>query len=185
MWDVGDYFMLIMPYDSRRDQSKLLVEPNICMMGSPRRIAGNQHYGHWADSALRAYWWDSHSAQNSVHPPNMNCAGKRLKVVTRAMFPAIVLVTWPPSSKAPRNSKMPAMTTADQILRVLEPTLVPKELATSLAPEAANIGRRKVLEEKLAVNHAQLQHVRKPGYCCGWGGCLLPLFLSAATDNIF
>jgi hypothetical protein len=68
------------------------------------------------------------------HSPNMNCAGKRLKVLTRAMFPAMVLVTCPPSSRAPRNSKMAAITTADHSLRVLEPTLVPNELATSLAP---------------------------------------------------
>jgi quercetin dioxygenase-like cupin family protein len=50
------------------------------------------------------------------------------------MPPAMVRVTCPPSSSAPRNSNMAAMTTAVHNLRVLEPTLVPKELATSFAP---------------------------------------------------
>jgi hypothetical protein len=43
-----------------------------------------------------------------------------------AMPPAMVRVTAPPSSMAPRNSKMAAMRTADHSFRVLEPTEVPK-----------------------------------------------------------
>lgn len=43
-----------------------------------------------------------------------------------AMPPAMVRVTAPPSSMAPRNSKMPAMSTADHSFNVLEPIEVPK-----------------------------------------------------------
>lgn len=46
------------------------------------------------------------------------------------MPPAMVLVTLPPRSMAPRNSKMPAITTADHSFRVLEPTEVPKALGS-------------------------------------------------------
>jgi hypothetical protein len=49
-----------------------------------------------------------------------------------------VIVTAPMFEQhPPRNSKMAAMTTADQSLRVLEPTEVAKALATSLAPMPA------------------------------------------------
>ena len=48
--------------------------------------------------------------------------------------PLMVWVTSPPASQAPRNSKMPAMMTACQMVTAPEPTDVPMALATSLAP---------------------------------------------------
>ena len=55
-----------------------------------------------------------------------------------AMLDLIVSVTLAPRSTAPRNSQIPAIMQACQILRALEPTLVPKELATSFAPIPAD-----------------------------------------------
>lgn len=52
-----------------------------------------------------------------------------------AMPPAMVFVTCPPSKKAPRNSMTAAMSTADHIVRVLDPTLVPKAAGSGTAVE--------------------------------------------------
>ncbi|CAM9362734.1 unnamed protein product, partial [Ectocarpus sp. 12 AP-2014] len=46
----------------------------------------------------------------------------------------MVLVTCEPRNTAPRNSKIPASTTAWRRVRALAPTEVEKALATSLAP---------------------------------------------------
>jgi len=46
----------------------------------------------------------------------------------------MVLVTWEPCKKAPRNPKIQIRTMACLRLSTLEPTAVPKELAASLAP---------------------------------------------------
>jgi hypothetical protein len=66
--------------------------------------------------------------------PYMKTEGAPLKVSVLAMDPATVLVTAPPRVTAPVNSKIAAMTTALHNFKVLEPTEVPKALATSLAP---------------------------------------------------
>ena len=51
-----------------------------------------------------------------------------------AMLDLMVSVTLAPSSTAPTNSQIAAIMQACQILRAFEPTLVPKEFATSFAP---------------------------------------------------
>ncbi len=102
----------------------------------------NLPYWHSSVNRQRSAWY--HAAQTPAQDsaglddlPNMNRAGVEAKVEVRAMPPAMVLVTLPPSRKAPRNSKMPARVMADHSLRVLEPTEVPEGGAARAAWSAA------------------------------------------------
>lgn len=92
----------------------------------------------WHSSAhtQRSQWQHRHLHRTQPaarHLPNMNRAGVEAKVAVRAMPPAMVLVTLPPSRNAPRNSKMPARVMADHSLRVLEPTEVPEGGAAGIS----------------------------------------------------
>ena len=60
----------------------------------------------------------------------------------------IVWVTPPPAKKAPKNSKIAAMSTAWEIVNTLLPTEVPIALATSLAPTPYAVKKPSIAAEK-------------------------------------
>ena len=87
--------------------------------GQPRRVANSSHRAaeSSADIMMKA-----------------NCMGSMVMAEKSTIPLRMVLVTSPPAMTAPLTSKMAATTSACLMVRVPAPTLVPKELATSLPP---------------------------------------------------
>ena len=76
------------------------------------------------------------AAVSEASIPNFSVSSDAVVMAGSRIPPRIVFVTCPPTSHAPRNSKMAATITACTSVNAREPTDVPMAFATSFAPIA-------------------------------------------------